>query len=158
MIINESVFVLLCQALSLPFWLWTAWVSAFLWIYLLLHVLNNFAWSLLWVGTNNLIKVWMNLRSFLSVDCYITHFLTLTKIINDRIRLKPVWNVFFLYFLLNKAFLMIIVVNFHRIIFLFNLTFDVEFLSFSQHKLQILRIIIIFIHTDMSFLITLFLQ
>ena len=156
--INKSVFVLLRQALPLPFWLWTAWISAFLWIYLLLHVLNNFAWGLFWVSINDFIKVRMNLGSFLSVDCHIAHLLTLNKIINDKIWLKPFWNVLFFYLLLNETFLVVIVVNFHGIIFLFNFTLDMVFLSFSQHKFQILRVIVIFIHTDMSFLIVLFLQ
>lgn len=99
----------------------------------------------------------MNLRPSLTVNCHIAQLLRLPEIINDKIRLKPIWDVLFFYLLLNKPFVMS-VATFSHIMFLLNLRFYVECLSLSQHKLQILRIIVVFIHTDMSFLIALILQ
>lgn len=99
----------------------------------------------------------MNLRPSLTVNCHIAHLLRLPEIINDKIRLKPVWDVLLFYLLLNKPFVMS-VATFSHIMLLLNLRLYVEFLSLSQHKLQILRIIIVFVHIDMSFLIALILQ
>lgn len=150
---NKSVFVLFSQTLPLSFWfwLWTAWVPVFLYIYLFLHVNDWLTWCFFRVYTNNIIKIWVNLRSILSIYCQIANLVRLSVIINNWIGFQPIWNVFFFDFLLNESSL--IEINLSWFMFLFNFTLDMKLLSFPQHKLQILWIIIIFINIDMFFLV-----